>query len=201
MTIKIADYRWPDLSLVVRQFIVIDERGRYGIAQADARTIADGTIFARPINLKAEERAGAVSGAETIPAGANTAWHWEDGLGYIGHWCDEDDYPSHIKPEDYGRYMRRLSIVEDLGYVVPDRWLELLSGLPANQPQRDMTVQEAEDFARAAGEPVTARAIRHAARAGYIPGARKSGRDWLIPYGGFGHYLDNRPRPGRNRGG
>lgn len=70
-------------------------------------------------------------------------------------------------------------------------------GLAANQPQRDMTVPEAEDFAKSAGEPVTARAIRHAARAGYIPGARKSGRDWLIPYEGFDHYLNNRPKRGR----
>ena len=60
-----------------------------------------------------------------------------------------------------------------------------------------MTVPEAEDFAKSAGEPVAGRTIRHAAAAGYIPGARKLGRDWLIPCEGFNYYLDNRPKPGR----
>lgn len=74
---------------------------------------------------------------------------------------------------------------------------QMLFGLAANQPQRDMTIEQAESFASAAGEPVAGRTIRHAAAAGYIPGARKSGRDWLIPYEGFNHYLDNRPKRGR----
>jgi hypothetical protein len=60
-----------------------------------------------------------------------------------------------------------------------------------------MTVEQAQYYAREIGNRVTARAIRHAADAGHIPGARKIGRDWLIPCDGFNHYLDNRPKPGR----
>jgi hypothetical protein len=61
----------------------------------------------------------------------------------------------------------------------------------------EMTVAEAESYAVEVGESVTGRAIRHAAKEGYIPGARKLGRDWLIPFAGMYHYLDNRPKPGR----
>jgi hypothetical protein len=60
-----------------------------------------------------------------------------------------------------------------------------------------MTVEEAAEYAKEVGEIVTVRSIRYAAAHGFIPGARKIGRDWLIDYEGFNYYLDHRPRPGR----
>lgn len=59
-----------------------------------------------------------------------------------------------------------------------------------------LTANQAACVATDLGSKVTVRAIRHAAGAGYIPGARKAGRDWLIPYEGLNHYLDNRPKRG-----
>lgn len=63
-----------------------------------------------------------------------------------------------------------------------------------------MTVAEASDYAAAAGTPIARVGIRKAARTGHIPGAKKVGRDWMIPLAGMDHYLGNRPKPGRQRG-
>lgn len=60
----------------------------------------------------------------------------------------------------------------------------------------EMTVEQAKDYAREVGERVTGRGIRKAAKNGYIPGARKIGRDWLIPYKGINYYFGNRPPRG-----
>jgi hypothetical protein len=59
-----------------------------------------------------------------------------------------------------------------------------------------MTIQQSEDYARLLGNEISARAIRYAAKHGFIPGARKLGRDWLIPYEGLNYYLDHRPKRG-----
>ncbi len=62
---------------------------------------------------------------------------------------------------------------------------------------REMTADQAAAYAREVGERVSARAVRHAADAGHISGARKLGRDWIIPHDGLIHYLNHRPKPGR----
>jgi hypothetical protein len=180
-------YRWPDLSAVIRQAVVRDDQGRYGIAYSDP-VYHDNVLFARPIDDPAVIENG---NARLMTA---TAWHGQPDGTFTGIWHDYAG-PAHVPP----KLLRRLTIVADLGYLMPDEMAEkLLSGLTANQPQKaEMNVNQAEDYAREVGEPVTARAIRLAADRGYIPGARKVGRDWLIPYEGFNHYLDNRPRRGR----
>ena len=109
-------------------------------------------------------------------------------------------------------------ILSDLGYKMPDHWADValagsdqaghwnygatlgkVGGKPPveGMTSGEMTVEQAEEYAKEVGEQATARGIRLAARRGYIPGARKIGRDWVITYDGFNHYLDNRPRPGR----
>lgn len=211
------NYRWPDLSPVVRQYVVKDDQGRVGIAYQDREDV----MFAHPATMPSMVTPGTIQGTNHLPVDAiimtNTAWHWDDAAGaYTGWWWDDDvpTSPASVPPE----MIRRLEIVEDLGFQMPDRWAdEVLAGSdemgywnhgahigkvggkpPKNgQASNEMTVAQAEDYAREVGESVTARAIRLAARNGYIPGARKVGRDWLIPYEGINYYLDNRPKPGR----
>ena len=59
-----------------------------------------------------------------------------------------------------------------------------------------MSVAEAAEYAQTCGAEISERGIRKAAQSGYIPDARKLGRDWLIPYTGFKRYLANRPKRG-----
>lgn len=203
-------YSWPDLSRVRRQYVVVDDQGRYGIAHA---TEAE-TIWAKPIGTPARMTANPDMG---LPTGAilltSSSFNLQPDGTYKGTWSDYSG-PSHV-PESL---MRHLSIVDDLGYVMPDRWADVaLAGsdemghwnygatlgkvggkTPVNgQRPGEMTVGEAESYAVEVGETVTARAIRHAAASGYIPDSRKVGRDWLITYEGMNHYLDNRPKRGR----
>jgi len=207
-------YRWPDLSPVVRQYVVQDDQGRYGIATQDDRK---DVLFARPIGVTPTISAENVPGAEDLPANAilmtATAWTRQDDGAYTGTWYDYDRI-GRIPPED----LRRLTIVDDLGIRMPDRWadealagsemsgywdygatLGKIGGEPPVKGQSgdEMTVGQAEEYAKEVGEKAAARGIRLAAKNGYIPGSRKVGRDWLIPYEGFNHYLDNRPKPGR----
>lgn len=209
-------YRWPDLSAIERQYVVVDDQGRYGIATQDHRK---DVLFAHPINVPSVIPADKL-GIKNMPAKATlmtpTAWNLHPDGSYTGTWYDYDGptFPATV-PEEM---IRRLTIVEDLGYKIPDRWAEIalegsqemshwdygatlgkVGGFPPVKGQLpgEMTVKAAENYAHEVGESVTARAIRHAAENGYIPGARKIGRDWLIPYEGFNHYLENRPRPGR----
>jgi hypothetical protein len=114
--------------------------------------------------------------------------------------------------------IRRIEIIDDLGWVMPDwvandalvgsdqmgHWsygakLGKVGGKPSvpSQAANEMTIDQAVNYAHEMGEQVSARGLRLAAERGYIPGARKVGRDWLIPYDGLNHYLDNRPKPGR----
>jgi hypothetical protein len=85
----------------------------------------------------------------------------------------------------------------EVEYQLLRRWLSLVSFFLTGGNQHDMAVEEAVDLAAHREQWVTARAIRLAAKRGHIPGAKKVGRDWLIPYDGFSHYLDHRPKPGR----
>lgn len=195
---EVKIYRWPDLSPVVRQYLVKDDQGRVGVAYIDPVYHDDGVLFARPADTPA-----------TIDAGnailmTDTAWH-KQGDEYSGSWYDADD-------------RLRITIVQDLGWLMPDRWANValagsdqrghwdygatlgkIGGEPPvkGQTPQEMTADQAESYAREVGESVTARAIRYAAAHGFIQGARKIGRDWLIPYEGMNNYLDNRPKRGR----
>ena len=187
MTEQMTEYRWPDLSPVERQYIVKDDMGRYGVAVSDP-VYHPNVLFIHPIdtpNVFKQDHAIYIT---------HTAWIGQSDGSYAGVWYDYSG-PELIPAEQ----MRRVKIVSDLGYRLPDtQAARLLSGLAANQPSKtDMTIDEAMTFARDAGEPVTERGIRYAAAEGFIPGARKKGRDWLIPYEGFDYYLDHRPKPGR----
>jgi len=185
-----TEYRWPDLSPVTRQYIVKDDQDRMGIAYSDS-IYHDGVLFAHPIDVQAE-----ISHGRAILM-TDTTWMLQPDGSYSGTWYDYGGpiFPATVPPE----MLRCITVVQDLGYLMPDKWADhLLSGLESNQPPKtEMNVNQAEDYAREVGESVTARAIRLAADHGYIPGARKIGRDWLIPYDGFNHYLDNRPKRGR----
>lgn len=209
MTEQTKQYLWPDLQPVIRQYVVVDDRGRFGIAYTDNVYDQD-VLFAHPINIKAE------TSIDNEIYMTDTAWHKQTDGVYEGTWYDYDGptFPANVPSE----MVHRLTIVQDLGYLMPDKWAEIalkgsdsmghwdygatlgkVGGEPPIKGQEpgEMNVKRAEDYAREVGEYVTARAIRHAADKGYIPGARKIGRDWLIPFEGFDHYLDNRPKPGR----
>ncbi len=212
---NLPPYCWPDLSSVVRQYVVRDDQGRIGIAYADR--YHDGVIFAHPADTQPAISSTGVRGAETLPTGAilltDTAYHLGDDGQYHGTWYDYHGIGK-VPPED----IRALTILDDLGWRMPDRWANValagseqdghwnygatLGKVGGNPPvpgmtNNEMTVDQAEEYAKEVGAKATARGIRLAARNGYIPGARKIGRDWVITYEGFNHYLDNRPRPGR----
>ena len=213
---ELPEYRWPDLSpVIIRRYVVQDDQGRIGIAYADPYYHKD-VLFAHPVTLPSVTGAGNVAGTETLPQNSifmtDTAFHLRDGA-YQGTWCDNQTI-GQIPADE----IRTLTIIDDLGYIIPDKFADVaLAGSDQmghwdygatlgkiggktpvkGQASNEMTVEQAEEYASDVGETVTARGIRLAAKNNYIPGARKIGRDWLIPYEGFNHYLDNRPRPGR----
>lgn len=199
-------YSWPDLSPVLRRFVVRDDSGRFGIATSDP-VYHPGTLFAHPVDVDETIQDGHVIYMTTTPFSLRA-----DGT-YIGVWYD---YSKTWKIPDAD--LRRLVIVSDLGVIMPDRWVDAaLAGseerghwdygatigkVGGDRPVKgqkpgEMTVDEAVTYAGETGTAISARGIRRAADAGYIPGARKIGRDWLIPYDGYNHYLDNRPKRGR----
>jgi hypothetical protein len=114
--------------------------------------------------------------------------------GELEEWSYQEEYNGSIYGITYFVHTeasQRAGLTGDMSNVdwdFPTFWAEF---------GEEMTIAQAEEYAAEVGEPVTGRAIRHAAKAGYVPGARKNGRDWLIPYEGINHYLDNRPKPGR----
>lgn len=211
---KLPEYRLPDLSQIQRQYVVRDDRGRYGIAHA---TGGDAPLWAHPIGTPAQIGA---PDEMILPANAilitSTSWRLESDGTYSGWWSDDNVSASATSPVP-DKYIRHLVIVDDLGYRLPDHWAEValagsdqmghwdygatlgkVGGEPPVKGQKsgEMTIEQAEDYSREVGERVTRRNIRLAAKNGYIPGARKIGRDWLIPYDGYNHYLDNRPKRG-----
>lgn len=207
-------YRWPSLKVVERLYIVRDNAGRVGIGVVDRRR---NLIWARPVE-QAEVVPAAVVGLPHAKLITSTCWHIQDDGTYTGFWADADVpvYPAVVPASA----MRTLTIVNDLGWQMPDMWadsalagsddpgawdygakLGKVGGHPPvkGQAYNEMTVDTAVDYAREVGTVVTGRAIRLAARRGHIPGSRKVGRDWLIPYDGINHYLDHRPARGRKR--
>lgn len=209
MKAKNVDYRWPDLSPVVRQYIVIDDHGRYGVAVSDSADM----LSAHPIDVSPSMTATPESGLPTNSIMmTRTVWHLQSDETYRGIWYDYNG-PAHITDDS----VRHLTIVTDLGIKMPDQWADIAlkdsdqSGhwdygatlgkvggkTPVNgQKPDEMTTEQAMDYAKDVGEKITRRGIRLAAKSGYIPGARKVGRDWLITYEGFNYYLDNRPKRG-----
>ena len=194
-----------------------DDQGRIGIAHADR--YHEDVLFAHPADMQTTMSASGVRGAETLPRGAvlmtDTPFRVAEDGKYHGIWCDHLGIGK-VPPED----IRTLTIIDDLGWYMPDRWANIalagseegghwnygatLGKVGGNPPvpgmtSNEMTVEQAEEYAKEVGEQASARGIRLAARRGYIPGARKIGRDWVITYDGFNHYLDNRPRPGRKQ--
>lgn len=210
---ELPEYSWPNLRIVERQYVVRDDKGRYGIGVVDHRR---GIIWVRPIGIpqtmQAPDKLALPSNAIIMTA---TSWHRQTDGSYTGCWPDDNvpTFPATIPQE----MIRRIIVVDDLGWIMPDQWADIIlagsdqmghwdygatigkiGGEPPvkGQLSGEMTVEQAEDYSREVGEPITRRNIRLAASHGYIHGARKIGRDWLIPYDGYNHYLDNRPKRG-----
>lgn len=202
-------YRWPDLSPVVRQVVVIDDQGRYGIGRIDP-VYGGGGLGAYPIDTPPViER----DGARYITV---TAWTPAGDGAYAGLWYDYSGV-GHVTGSD----LRQIKIVSDLGWLMPDYWadkslagsdqdgywdygatLGKVGGEPPVKGQlaTEMTISQAEAFTAEVGEPLQARTLRKAAARGDIAGARKIGSEWLVSYEPLVHYLDNRPKPGPRKG-
>ncbi|MBP8055088.1 MAG: hypothetical protein KA314_04570 [Chloroflexi bacterium] len=208
---QLPEYRWPSLKVAVRQYVVRDDRGRYGIGYVDHRREI---IWAYPIGVQTQIKAPdnlALPDNATILT--SSSWMLQADGKYRGYWYD-DDVPVGRVSEEYFRY---LEIVDDLGWRMPDsvadqalegsdqmgHWnygatLGRVGGEPPVKGQHgnEMSIDQAVDYAKEVGEKVTDRGLRLACKNGYIPGSRKVGRDWLITYEGMNYYLDNRPKPG-----
>lgn len=176
-------YRWPDLSPVVRQYVVQDDQGRYGIAYEDHCHHA-GVLFAHPIDVRPIVSPEGVPGAEILPSNAllmtNTVFHSRGDGTYQGMWYD-DRRTGQIPPGE----LRVLTILDDLGYVLPDDMAErFLAG------SDEMGHWDGDTFytpAEAAEMTDTAESSwRNRAAAGKIAGAIKKGKQWLIPAAGIG---------------
>lgn len=203
-TRHLPQYTWPSLAAVCRQYMVKDDAGRYGIGKVDhRRDIMWCRPMGQPEQVPATPNLGLPGNAVIMTV---TPWRIKDGT-WAGSWYDD---PSGVT--------RQMTIVDDLGWVMPDRWADValvgsdqmghwdygatlgkIGGEPPvpGQAPNEMTVDQAVDFAHEVGEAVTGRGVRFAAKRGYIVGARKAGRDWLIPYEGYNQYLDDRPKRGR----
>lgn len=60
-----------------------------------------------------------------------------------------------------------------------------------------LTIPQAVRLSTQLEKQVPGRTIRWAALHEFIPGATKTGRDWMIPKESFMHWLNHRPKPGR----
>lgn len=100
-TTKIPQYRWPSLSPVIRQYVVRDDQGRYGIAYSD-NVYHEGVLFAHPIDASSRI-------AELM---TDTVWHVHPD-GYTGIWYDYNGptYPAIIPTE----MLRRITIIDEIG--------------------------------------------------------------------------------------
>lgn len=215
---NLPEYRLPDLSQIQRQYVVRDDRGRYGIAHTSHTTDGKPTLWARPIGtparIDAHPKMRLPSNAVLI---TSTSWSPQEDGTYRGWWFD-DNVPASSSSPVPEKYIRHVVIVDDLGYRLPDYWADValagsdqmghwnygatlgkIGGEPPVKGQKsgEMTIEQAQDYAKEVGDQVTARGIRLAAKNGYIPHARKLGRDWVVTYEGFNYYLDNRPKRGR----
>jgi hypothetical protein len=110
-------YRFPNLKPVIRQYVVRDDLGRYGIAYSD-NLYHEGVLFAHPADVSEQISPAGVKGAETLPTNAilmtDTAFHFRDGV-YQGTWYDYTGI-GQVPSSD----IRTLTIISDLGYLLPD---------------------------------------------------------------------------------
>lgn len=84
-------------------------------------------------------------------------------------------------------------------YILLRAWLSNLALLISGGRTHLMIIDAALDLATERGYTVSGRTLRWAAANGYIPGAGRVGRDWLIPRDALLAYLANRPKPGRRK--
>lgn len=191
---ELKKLKWNNNESLTRCYVVRDDQGRYGIANYDP-VYDEGVLFAHPIDLPEITGADGVPGAETLPGGAlaitNTTWRLRDDGKYHGAWFDKQD-------------TRTLEIVDDLGWVLPDSEAERVARQKTDNPEDAedaiINTHQAAEYCREVGQPVTLRGLRKACERGYIEGARKVGRDWLMSYRALNYYLGHRPRRGRKRG-
>jgi hypothetical protein len=61
---------------------------------------------------------------------------------------------------------------------------------------RWITIPEAVELAAERLKTLEPRTVRYAAERGHIDGAKRRGRDWLLPEGSFLGWLTDRPKPG-----
>jgi hypothetical protein len=117
------EYRWPTLKPVERRFVVRDDQGRYGIAYQD-NCYHKGILFAHPIDVSSTMSPEGVPGAETLPSNAilmtNTVFNLRKDGTYTGIWYDYNRVG--LIPEEN---LRKLTIIDDLGYGMPDDMAEL----------------------------------------------------------------------------
>lgn len=111
------EYLWPTLAPVYRQYLVVDDLGRHGIAYED-NVYHKGVLFARPVGVKREIDNG------NMILMTNTTWRESDDGVYTGIWFDYDGpvHPATIPESE----IRTISIVDDLGYMMPDSMAEEL---------------------------------------------------------------------------
>jgi len=62
-----------------------------------------------------------------------------------------------------------------------------------------LTIPQSLVYARKVGAVISYSGLKCACQEGHVPGARKLGRDWVIPYLGLLQYLINRPKRGPKR--
>jgi hypothetical protein len=117
------EYRWPNLKPVIRQYVVRDDQGRYGIAYQD-NCYHKGNLFAHPIDVMSIISPEGMCGAETLPTNAilmtDTAFPLREDGSYKGTWYDYGGIGI-IPPGD----IRTITIIDDLGYVMPDKMADL----------------------------------------------------------------------------
>ncbi len=164
-------YRWPTNAAVERRYIVRDDHGRIGVAKED-NVYHPGTLFAHPVEMAATMPSGTVRGSEALPAHAilmtDTVWDWNEQLqAYTGWWVDDPvpTFPATVPPE----MIRRLSIIDDMGYTMPDDQANLL--LAGSDDNGHWNQFWAEYFARKGGS-TTSEAKAAAARANGKKGGR-----------------------------
>lgn len=181
---KLPKYTWGDSSSVLRLYIVMDNRGRFGIAIADP-VHHPNDLLVYPIDLLAEEKENSLY---------FVVWSYKNGT-YCGTW-------QNIQAENNPDETQTLTILKDLGWHMPD-WIadQILSQqkISALEENEEVTISKALAYCEDLGITITERGFRKACEKGNIPGAHKVGRDWLVPYEGLMQYLSNRPRPGRKK--
>lgn len=106
-----SKYTWPSLKPVIRQYVVVDDLGRYGIAYSD-NVYHEGVLFAHPVDV------AEIINADHAVYMTDTVFNLKSDGQYTGVWYDYDGptFPAAIPPE----LLRSITVVSDLGYLLPD---------------------------------------------------------------------------------